>query len=100
MGIEWHCFDLFLFLVTGLAACDIVMEPVNPIFRPGETARMLCKAPSPIKKCSWLINSRLYEPDPEDTGNVRTFGNADDGECGLEVSFNFFLFLFFFVCFL
>jgi len=71
-------------MLFGFATCNIVIDPVDPILRLGQTAKMMCRAPSSIKSCYWYINGQLYNPDPEGTGSIRSFGSADDGECGIE----------------
>jgi len=61
-----------------------VIDPVDPILRVGQTAKMLCKAPSSIKSCLWYINGQLYNPEPNPASDIRSFGNFEDGECGIE----------------
>ena len=70
-------------MLFGLAAGSIVIDPVDPILRVGQTAKMLCKAPSSIRGCLWMINYQLYDP-LNPFNDIRSFGNYEDGECGIE----------------
>ncbi|XP_057374490.1 fasciclin-3-like isoform X4 [Daphnia carinata] len=71
-----------LFLLIGIANCQVTIEPQNIVVRQGEVTRLMCKTRTPIENCLWEINGDLfnllqgspYEP----------FGILEDGECGIQ----------------
>jgi len=71
-------------MLFGYVACSITIDPVDPILRLDETAKIMCKAPSSIENCFWYINNALLNPSTAGTGRIRSFGSLEDGECGIE----------------
>ena len=68
-----HCIIVLLF---GLAASTIVIDPVDPVLRSGQSVTFRCQAPSSVESCFWKIDSDL-------PGNGH--GTFENGECSFKL---------------
>ena len=73
-----HSTFILIFMLFGLAAGSVVMDPVGPVLRLGQVTRMRCKTPSSITQCSWYI-------DGLESANYFLCGNWEDGECCFDL---------------
>ena len=73
-----HSTFILIFMLFGLAAGSVVMDPVGPVVRLGQVTKMRCKTPSSITGCVWYIDESQY------TTNL-SYGNWEDGECCFDL---------------
>ena len=69
---------IFIVLLFGLAASTIVIDPVDPVLRSGQSVTFRCKAPSSVKLCHWMIDSDFNNPGD-------TYGTFENGECSFKL---------------
>ena len=62
----------------------VTIDPQNPVVRPDQTVRLMCRAAGPIKSCLWEINKELYSL--AEGQRFQPYGRPLDGECGIQVS--------------
>ena len=65
-------------VVFGLAASNVVIEPINPVLRLGQVTKMRCQTPLSIRLCLWKFNGDVHV-----SGNET--GNFENGECSYDL---------------
>jgi hypothetical protein len=70
--------------LTGVAICQVTIEPQNIVVRQDQVTRLMCKTRTPIKSCLWEINGDLYNL--AEGSPYEPLGVLEDGECGIQVS--------------
>ncbi|XP_046437649.1 fasciclin-3-like isoform X6 [Daphnia pulex] len=71
-----------LFLLIGVAICQVTIEPQNIVVRQDQVTRLMCKTRTPIKSCLWEINGDLYNL--AEGSPYEPLGVLEDGECGIQ----------------
>jgi len=69
---------IFIVLLFQLVASIIVIDPVDPVLRSGQSVTFRCKAPSSVKSCIWIIDSDFNNPGD-------TYGTFENGECSFKL---------------
>ena len=71
-----HSKLIVIVTLFGLAASNIVMDPINPTLRWGQVIKMRCRAPWSIYLCIWGYAEKEFE---------HSVGNLEDGECEYDL---------------